>query len=763
MKKITLVLLVSLFVLLIASCKSEIEIPQKKYHTITFNTNGESSLENIKIESGALIEKLLAPTKDGHLFREWRTEDDLAFNPSTPITEDITLHAHYYYEAPDDIEKEMYSLFLLMCHLDDWDDEQDKLVDIFGNSGLLKMAYAINGINDGFFSEIYLIHDEKQYGLDLENYSIVEKSVPKLSGKIADEGSFDLLFDDIVYSVELEGVGAIASVNFKAEYNGNETKRNITMKTEEREYPTLSLTTSSDGYLFIYGDYFYSHTHSFGEWTESYSSTEETDGKEVRSCSCGIEEERVIPRTNARSIKVTEQCEKTYDGKPIDISQAITFKGEGVPTFEYKTIDEEDDMYSPLSPKNAGEYTIRITVEPSGEYKIKSQIEVNYTINKVQLSFDNNLLSERKIYNGEKQVWEVSVGSVNDEGTTFINDAIVSGERVIVRFTSNSADAGNYYAYYNYQEKESDGKIEIIEGEGTLLANYSFYVNHLASISKRSLEGNIKIEKVYDRSYNFETTDLSSLTGVVEKDKGRLKLTVLGSYNEVGDSHPQVIKNYDLLLDDKVANNYSIAKSQIKIEIKPREVTLLTLGDTIITPYIEGVNERKFLLSPSDGVIFWTESVPEGTRYYSDNAALTITPNKDLSICSSIDNNDFELSINNKNYTIKKENAPKKIEVVEVTKSIEEYRDKTFSIAPGEYLLFYVDTEDNKGKSIEIKGDEKNKVYPYSVSSSGGHSYPDYQHYIVCSSKSGRNYIFFYSAEGAKDIKVEIGDINVFS
>ena len=121
-------------------------------------------------------------------------------------------------------------------------------------------------------------------------------------------------------------------------------------------------------------------------------------------------------------------------------------------------------------------------------------------------------------------------------------------------------------------------------------------------ISKKPLEGNIKIEKIYDRSYNFETTDLSSLSGVVEKDKGRLKLSVLGSYNEVGDERPQVVKDYNLLLDDEVANNYSISKSQIKLEIKPKELTLLDIGDTIITPYIEGVNERTFVLRPSVSV-----------------------------------------------------------------------------------------------------------------------------------------------------------------
>ena len=758
MKKITLVLLVSLFVLLITSCKSEIEIPQKKYHTITFNTNGGSSLENLKVESGGLIEKFASPTKDGHLFKEWRTADDVVYDFSTPVTSDITLHAHYYVEAPEDIEKEIYSLFVLMNHLNDWDNEKNKPSEIFGNAGLLEMAYALNGENDGFYSELYLTHDSNRYDLDLENYKIVEKAEAKLSGEITVDGAFNLSFDDIIYSIELEGVGVITSVSFNAKYNGNENKMNIALKSGEKDYPALSLTYSSGGYLIIYGDYFYSHTHSFSEWILSYPATEDEDGKEVRHCLCGTEEERAISKTNVRSIQVTQPCEKTYDGKPIDISQAITFKGEGVPAFEYKALGEEDDMYSTISPKDAGKYVIRITIEANDEYKTKSQLEINYTINKARIYagvISNLFIEDGREYNAEKQEWKATLGNTEDESCTFVYDNIVLGEKIIVRFISDSPDAGNYYATYNLETAICNVQI-LGEGE-TLPSNYDFSINSQAMISKKPLEGSIKIEKIYDRSYNFEATDLSSLSGIVEKDKGRLKLSVLGSYNEVGDERPQVVKDYNLLLDDEVANNYSISKSQIKLEIKPRELSILDLGDTLITPYIEGVNERKIALRPIHGLISWTESIAEGLRYYSDNATLVITPKKDLSIGTSINNNDFELSIDNKNYTIKKENAFKSIEVVEVTKSIDELRS-SFSIAPGEYEYCYVDVGTDNGIQVQIEGTEKTKVQAYPVSSNGCHGYSVSQDVVVFSSsleKTERRYLLLHSVDGASGLNLK--------
>lgn len=433
----------------------------------------------------------------------------------------------------------------------------------------------------------------------------------------------------------------------------------------------------------------------------------------------------------------------------------ITFKGEGVPTFEYKLLGESDDKYSPISPKDAGEYIIRITIEANDEYKIKSQLEINYTINKARIYagvISNLFIKDGREYNGEKQEWEATLGNTEDDSCAFVYDNIVLGEKIVVRFISDSADAGNYYATYNLETAICNVQI-LGEGE-TLPSNYDFSINSQAMISKKPLEGNIKIEKIYDRSYNFETTDLSSLSGVVEKDKGRLKLSVLGSYNEVGDERPQVVKDYNLLLDDEVANNYSISKSQIEIEIKPRELSILDLGDTLITPYIEGVNERKIALRPIHGLISWTESIAEGLRYYSDNATLVITPKKDLSIGTSINNNDFELSIDNKNYTIKKENAFKRIEVVEVTKSIDELRS-FFSIAPGEYEYCYVDVGTDNGIQVQIEGTEKTKVQAYSVSSNGCHGYSVSQDVVVFSSsleKTERRYLLLHSVDGASGL-----------
>lgn len=772
--------------LLVASCKNEIEIPiNEKYHTITFNTNGGTKIESTKVERGSILkEESFIPEKDGHIFKEWRTEEGLVYDFSTPVISDITLHAYYYVEADEEIEKKMYSLYLLANSLSQYFDDEDEkntVLNMFSPEYLLEIAGALYGTNDGFFSDIYITEEgrtEKYYLYSEDRETIYEKDtyiLSDLEGLNFELKDYDNTSIDQTFLIEIKNLGfkaeftelektinvkfdATLKLTFDSEINSIE-RYDLNLVSGGETYSPFSFEYKEDGFEAIYGDYYYSHTHSFSEWIESSPATESQNGEEYRFCLCGAIEERIVPMLKGRNIQVSGALEKTYDGKPIDILSAVTFKGEGIPTFEYKLLGENDDKYSPISPKDVGEYIIRITIEANDEYKIKSQLEINYTINKARIYagvISNLFIKDGREYNGEKQEWEATLGNTEDESCAFVYDNIVLGEKIIVRYISDSADAGNYYAIYNLETAICNVQI-LGEGE-TLPSNYDFSINSQAMISKKPLEGNIKIEKIYDRSYNFETTDLSSLSGVVEKDKGRLKLSVLGSYNEVGDERPQVVKDYNLLLDDEVANNYSISKSQIKLEIKPKELTLLDIGDTIITPYIEGVNERTFVLRPSNGILSWEiPSSSSGPTYAYDSVILTITSNEALNVGSVIESNNFEITVDNKNYTIKKENAPKRLEVVEVTEPIENYTDY-FDIEPGKYVCCYIGPTD---KSIVVSAMYENNrnvinnITLYYVSN-GRHSYSSGNGSVTISSFQKSRYVFIYSDLGLSNIKLLI-------
>ena len=70
---------------------------QGQQFTITFDTQGGSKIEPIKIKAGATITLPNNPTKEGYIFDGWYLSDALVeeFNITKTITGDITLYAKW--------------------------------------------------------------------------------------------------------------------------------------------------------------------------------------------------------------------------------------------------------------------------------------------------------------------------------------------------------------------------------------------------------------------------------------------------------------------------------------------------------------------------------------------------------------------------------------------------------------------------------------------------------------------------------------------
>ena len=70
---------------------------QGRQFTITFDTQGGSKIEPIKIKAGATITLPNNPTKEGYIFDGWYLSDALVeeFNITKTITGDITLYAKW--------------------------------------------------------------------------------------------------------------------------------------------------------------------------------------------------------------------------------------------------------------------------------------------------------------------------------------------------------------------------------------------------------------------------------------------------------------------------------------------------------------------------------------------------------------------------------------------------------------------------------------------------------------------------------------------
>lgn len=74
--------------------KLTIKEPEAKLYTVTFNSDGGSSIDNIVVEEGKTIKEPTAPTKDGYKFLGWYIGNNV-YNFGTEVTNNITLVAKW--------------------------------------------------------------------------------------------------------------------------------------------------------------------------------------------------------------------------------------------------------------------------------------------------------------------------------------------------------------------------------------------------------------------------------------------------------------------------------------------------------------------------------------------------------------------------------------------------------------------------------------------------------------------------------------------
>lgn len=96
-RTVCLLCVAALLSLTLASCKKDSE--EKKstsdLHTVTFNSNGGTYIPDVEVRDGQKATAPTPPTRDNYIFLYWEYNDarwDFAFKP---ITEDITLNAHW--------------------------------------------------------------------------------------------------------------------------------------------------------------------------------------------------------------------------------------------------------------------------------------------------------------------------------------------------------------------------------------------------------------------------------------------------------------------------------------------------------------------------------------------------------------------------------------------------------------------------------------------------------------------------------------------
>ena len=258
--------------------------------------------------------------------------------------------------------------------------------------------------------------------------------------------------------------------------------------------------------------------------------------KYYKSCICGVKGTETFSHGSPLSAKANTiafadglTLDKSYDGTAVvfDASQVNRY-GDGAITIMYKVKGADDNTYIATAPKNVGEYTVKVSVEGTAEWKAASKT-VDFAIAKKALK-----ATATKTYDG------------TDTMPATLTD-VLDGETVTATITMTSKNVG--------------ATVKEVMLAGADKDNYMLTVaNVTASITAKTLT--VTATKTYDGTANMPAT----LTGVVAGET--VTVTITMTSKNVG----ATVKEVMLAGADK--GNYTLTAANVTASITPRTISV---------------------------------------------------------------------------------------------------------------------------------------------------------------------------------------------
>lgn len=130
---------------------------------------------------------------------------------------------------------------------------------------------------------------------------------------------------------------------------------------------------------------------------------------------------------------------KTYDGKVVDTTDKFSFNGDGAVTVMFKVTGAADDTYTADAPKNAGEYTVKVSVAATAEWKAATKT-FDFAITPMVISVDwEHPYDNSNVLSGAPA--ELLAG---DEATITVTMSSANVGATVQSFEITGKDAGNY-------------------------------------------------------------------------------------------------------------------------------------------------------------------------------------------------------------------------------------------------------------------------------------------------------------------------------
>ena len=253
---------------------------------------------------------------------------------------------------------------------------------------------------------------------------------------------------------------------------------------------------------------------------------------------CGYSYTEDIDALGAKDneIKLAEgkTLDKTYDGSAVDVSDKFSFSGNGEVTLMFKAQGAEDNTYTETAPKDAGEYTVKVSVRATAEWKATSKT-FDFAIAKKVLTGEGT-----KVYNGSATMPATLTG-------------VVEGDEVTATITMTSKNVG--------------ATVQSVMLEGADKDNYV--------IDKADVDASITIKEIpsisVNKSYTGEKEFGASFgdSFIVAGDDIRARITMESK------NAGAAVQSIALVGADK--DNYTINIANVSVTVTPREITIQNL------------------------------------------------------------------------------------------------------------------------------------------------------------------------------------------
>lgn len=354
---------------------------------------------------------------------------------------------------------------------------------------------------------------------------------------------------------------------------------------------------------------FAAHTFDEGKVTkpEDYGVVGE---KKFTCTKCGYEKTESIDALGAKDNEIVLVAGKTfgkeYDGEVVSITKDdFVIAGNREPAFMFKAKGADDNTYTATAPKKAGEYTVKVSVEATAEWKAATKT-FDFAITPMVIGVDwDHPYDNTNVLSGEPA--EFLAG---DEATITVTMESANVGAAVQSFEITGKDAGNYSL------AREDVNVAIIKAD---IANFT--ISNAAAFEKGFFIGATNIPEP-TTDYNAIGTGYGAKTTVWEQQVNADD-NVWGPIFDGIDKVREQKGYYRVRIQYAEGDNYNFGKTEyvyFTVKAKPRRLTVKSFAGKTYDgkPFANFTFKNlvnKFSATTLDGVENITSATESGEKY----------------------------------------------------------------------------------------------------------------------------------------------------